>query len=64
MTVWILLFNEWGWDDGEDNHPQILGVFTTITEAEKYQVEAKKHNTHGSYDIKMAETNKYYQYGC
>ena len=64
MTLFILYFNEWGYEEGEDNQGQILGVFTTKTEAEKYQSMAEEKNTHGSYSITLIEVGKYYQYGC
>ena len=64
MSLFILFFNEWGWDEGEENHGKILGAFTTKSEAEKHQVDAKKKNHHGDYNIIMIEVGKYYEYGC
>ena len=64
MTLFVLYFNEWGWDEGDDNHGQILGVFTTKTEAKKYESIAKEKNNHGFYDVKTVEVGRYYEYGC
>ena len=64
MTLFILYFNEWGWEDEEENRGQILGAFTTKSEADKYQVIAKNGNSHGDYIIMMIEVGQYYQYGC
>ena len=64
MELYVLYFNEWGWEEGEDNTGQILGVYNEKEFAENDLVKAKESNNHGDYFIKRVKVNKFYPYGC
>ena len=61
--VYVLYFNEWGWEEGEDNSGQILGVFTDKAVADTYEKEAEKHNKHGQYNVIKVKVNEFAKFG-
>jgi len=61
--LYVLYFNEWGWEEGEEQRGNVLGVFTDKGDAEIYEAEAMFFNTHGDYDIKKVPLNEFYKYG-
>ncbi len=61
--VYVLYFNEWGWEEGEDNLGHILGVFTKKSVAESHEELAKIENDHGNYNIIKVPINKFTRYG-
>jgi hypothetical protein len=63
MKVYVLYFNEWGWEEGEEQFGNILGVYNEKEFAENDLEKAKQSNDHGDYSIRKAELNKFYPYG-
>uniref|UniRef100_A0A6M3KVQ0 Uncharacterized protein n=1 Tax=viral metagenome TaxID=1070528 RepID=A0A6M3KVQ0_9ZZZZ len=64
MKVYVLYFNEWSWDEGDENTGHVLGVYNEREFAENDLIKAKESNKHGDYFIKKAELNKFYICGC
>jgi hypothetical protein len=62
--LYVLYFNEWGWEEDEEQSGNILGVYNERAFAENDLRIAKESNTHGDYFIKKVEINKFYPYGA
>jgi hypothetical protein len=64
MDVYVLHFEEWGWEEDEEQSGTVLGVYETEPEAIKAKYEAKLNNSHGDYTIKKMKVGKFYRYGA
>ncbi len=61
--VYVLYFNEWGWDEGDENQGHILGVFEDKNLAKSHEELAKKENNHGFYSVKEVLVDSFSRYG-
>ena len=63
MKVYVLCFNEYGWEEGEKDSYLVQGVFTKEDVARTYMAEQKTVNHHGMYEVKEIEVDKLANYG-
>jgi hypothetical protein len=61
--VFVLHFEEWGWEEGEEQRGSVLGVYSKKELAKSAEVLAITHNDHGSYRIIPVIVNDFRQYG-
>lgn len=62
-NVYVLYFNEYGWEEGDEQSGNILGVFSDKERAEKFEKYARDENNHDFYMIKKIPINSFYKHG-